>query len=130
MSRCSLFIFTLSAACSDYGIVAVDKYYPEDTGGIATSLDGEGSIPEDEEDCIDSSTAFDIEEVSSLQDAFGLPKVRDGLMLSVPEESLSGGKKWRPTSVEVLVMYPEWYFDFYDDSNSLTIHFYPARTPQ
>ena len=128
MSRSSIAILTLSFACSDYGIVTVDKYYPEDTGGFPLEMDAEGNTPE-EDDCVDSSTAFDIEEVSNLQDAFGLPNVRDGLMLSVPEESLSGGKTWRPTSVEVLVMYPEWYFDFYDDSNNLSVHFYPAQNP-
>lgn len=83
--------------------------------------------PEPEPECTESSTGFDIDEVSTLQDGFGLPNIRDGLSLKVDAHQTADG--WRPVSVEVLVMYPTWYFDFYDDSNSLSVYIYGAATP-
>ena len=32
-------------------------------------------------------------------------------------------------AVKVLVMYPEWYFDFYDDSNTPTVNVHSTETP-
>ena len=31
--------------------------------------------------------------------------------------------------VQVLVMYPDWYFDFYDDSNTIKVSVYDSATP-
>ena len=45
-----------------------------------------------EDDCVENTTGFDIEEVSTLQDAFGLPYVRDGLTLDL---DLNTDEKWR-----------------------------------
>ena len=130
MFRCTILALPLLTACSEYGMATIEKPYLGEDTAYSTEMDGESSTTTtDDDDCTESTTAFDIEEVSGLQDAFGLPHVRDGLMLEVPEEDLSGGKSWRPKSVEVLVMYPEWYFDWYDDSNSLSVHFYPSATP-
>ncbi len=78
-------------------------------------------------ECTETSTGFDIEEVSTLQDAFGLPGIRDGLSLSVHPDQLADG--WRPVAVEVLVMYPAWYFEFYTGTNTLSVHVYGASTP-
>ena len=120
-----LLIVVFLLGCSDYSFSSlppapIDDLEPE-------PLD-EPVAPED--DCIDSSTAFDIEEVSGLQDAFGLPHVRDGLTLEVDPSAVQGDHSWRPVSVKVLVMYPLWYFEFYDDSNELSINFYPQGQPQ
>ena len=116
-----LALFVCALGCSEYTFSAqsAQDVHSEDE-----------EVPEEpEDDCIDSSTAFDIEEVSALQDAFGLPMVRDGLMLELGSGAVEGDETWRPVSVEVLVMYPTWYFDFYDDSNELTVHFHPGATP-
>lgn len=83
----------------------------------------------DEDDCIESETDFDIEQVSELQDAFGLPLVRDGLTLEVSDDFTKNDKTWRPVGVQVLVMYPDWYFDFYDDSNTIKVSVYDSATP-
>ena len=129
---------TWGAACSEYkmGAITPELGVGDDTGiAEASDLPGSDDTDESEEptettdDCIEDSTAFDIEEVSALQDAFGLPEVRDGLTLSVGSDHVAGDKSWRPTEVEVLVSYPAWYFDFYDDSNSLSVSFYNSRTP-
>jgi hypothetical protein len=47
-------------------------------------------VLEDEDD-VESTTAFDIEDVSTLSDAFGLPHVTDGLTLSVTDEQMAAG---------------------------------------
>ena len=124
--RCTALAFLpLSLACSDYTVseLAPDALAGDDTA--APMVDE----PFEEDDCVESSTAFDIEEVSALQDAFGLPRVSDGLTLQLEPGTLDGDVSWRPVTVQVLVMYPEWFFDSYDDSNSLTVHFHPSRNP-
>jgi hypothetical protein len=112
------------------GTLAPDSPGVGDTGLTSDDPAAPGGSDDDvEDDCVESSTAFDIEQVSALQDAFGLPQVRDGLTLHIDEESLGSDRTWRPVSVQVLVMYPEWYFEYYDDSNSLAVNFHPTATP-
>jgi hypothetical protein len=116
--------------CTDYTVQQIDKpSLPGDTGTFEAEAEEEVFQEVEEDDCIESSTAFDIEEVSTLQDAFGLPDVRDGLTLDVPEELLQGDRTWRPVGVEVLVMVPSWYFEYYDDSNTLSIQVYDGPNP-
>jgi hypothetical protein len=130
----SILLLSLSVGCTEYG---VGKIVPPSAGMMDTGVasvdtpdrEDPEEEPEEEDDCVESSTAFDIEEVSGLQDAFGLAQVRDGLMLELDESYLEGERTWRPVSVEVLVMYPTWYFDFYDDSNELSVNFHPTATP-
>lgn len=134
MRHSALFLFSFAIGCSDYAVSAIklDQNGAFDTGTpyVADQTEPESDPePETEDDCVEASTALDMEQVSSLQDAFGLPNVRDGLTLSVAGENIAHGSTWRPVSVKVLVMYPTWYFDFYDDSNSLTVNFYPAANP-
>ncbi len=153
MIRSALSFFVLLSACSEYKMGTLDPEAGEGdtaTPGLLTDTPqdvveedeeeeieepgnpeepDEDPLEEEEDDCVESSTAFDIEQVSALQDAFGLPTVRDGLTLSIDPERLEDGRLWRPASVEVLVMYPEWFFEFYDDSNTLSVHFYDSAHP-
>jgi hypothetical protein len=128
MQSTSPVLFALLIGCSDY---TVSELSPEALEGEDTAVpqqqDDEPAAVED--DCVESSTAFDIEEVSTLQDAFGLPRVRDGLTLMLEPGTLDADETWRPVSVQVLVMYPDWFFDSYDDSSVLTVNFYPSRSP-
>lgn len=121
----SIAIFLSTAACSEHTMIGVVKDDPADSD---TGLLDEEE-PAEEDDCSEDTTGFDIEEVSSLQDAFGLPSVQDGLTLDVNIASTNNAESWRPTSVKALVMYPEWYFYQYDDSNALSVHFVPASSP-
>jgi len=151
MSR--LLLITLPpmlAACGDYSMYAItEKDAEDDTGAIEEAPESEPEpehegeeVVDDEdpgeelppatseeevsgEDCVENTTGFDIEEVSTLQDAFGLPMVRDGLSLEVDVSADS----WRPVSVDVLVMFPEWYFDWYEDDNTLSVMVYQGSEP-
>ena len=130
MSKLSLLLAPLLFACSEYGLVQNDKMQAQLSEEEGADLENSSSSQHlEEDDCIDSESAFDIEEVSTLQDAFGLPLVQDGLSLSVDESYNQPGKTWMPVSVEALVMMPDWYFDFYDDSNALTLHVFDSPTP-
>lgn len=124
-----LLLLSTTAGCGDYTLTAtfVDDVGDTGIGADGVPASGTGDATEEEDPC-GSTTAFDIEEVSTLQDAFGLPSVRDGLSLSVPEQASARG--WRPTEVEVLVSYPVWYFEYMDDSNVLTATIYPSDRPQ
>ena len=126
--RHTIFLLAIASGCSEYDVSAIPTQAVTglDTGSIEPNSD---PPPSEEDDCVESSTAFDIEEVSTLQDAFGLPQVRDGLTLTVDGSNIQQGRTWRPISVQILVMYPTWYFDFYDDSNALTVDFYPSSSP-
>ena len=100
----------------------------EDTGYEAPEAEYEAEAPTvDEDDCYETDYAFDIEEISELQDAFGLPMVQDGLNMRMDMNADALG--WRPTAVEVLVMMPDWYFQYYDNSNALTVHIFDAGAP-
>jgi hypothetical protein len=107
--------------CSEYEL---GSYVPP----VAEPGEEAFEVTEDEE-CVGSAPGFDIEEVSALQDAFGLPMVRDGLTLPVQDDFHSGERTWRPVGVEVLVMFPEWYFNQYNDGNKLRVHVYDSATP-
>jgi hypothetical protein len=129
MRHTTFFLLAIVSGCSEYDVSAIppQALAAMDTGLPETATDQ--PPVEEEEDCVESSTAFDIEEVSTLQDAFGLPQVRDGLTLAVDGSNIDQGRSWRPVSVQILVMFPTWYFDFYDDSNALTVDFYPSSSP-
>lgn len=135
MRKSALIILSLTAGCTDYSVKAmsaeehdgIDTVEPVDDTSPNTDEAPEATLEDD--DCVEESTAFDIEEVSALQDAFGLPNVRDGLTLRIDDEVAADAHAWRPIAVKVLVMYPEWYFDFYDDSNSLTVNVHSTETP-
>lgn len=123
-----ILLMAFGIACTDYSIMTDKVVEYDDTGFEAPEAEGEAEAPVvDEDDCIETDYGFDIEEISSLQDAFGLPMVQDGLTMRMDlDESALG---WRPVAVEVLVMMPDWYFQYYDNSNALTVHIYDAGTP-
>ncbi len=132
----------LCSACSDYGMTHYTIKYADDTGTSeaaddgavldeppvdseeADSPDGSGAVAADD-DCEEEGVALDVDSVSTLQDAFGLPLVRDGLTIAGP----GGSRGWRPTTVEVMVMLPDWYFDWYADENTVSVEIYEGGTP-
>ena len=85
--------------------------------------------PPEEEWCISEDTDFDIEEVSVLEDAFGLPNLRDAVVLEYDAAHLVDGESWRVRSVDVLAMIPDILFQYMDDSEELTIEVYDAASP-
>ena len=124
MSRPAILLASFfSLACSDHRLTYTVKEVPADTGAPVDEEPAPDEVEED--DCEDEGVVLDMDDVSTLQDAFGLPTVRDGLSLEGPDTDAG----WRPTTVEVQVMLPAWYFDWYEDENAITVEVYPSATP-
>ena len=98
---------------------------PEDT----TAPTPFAEPPPEDDWCVSEETDFDIEEVSVLEDAFGLPNLRDAIVLEYDASHLQAGETWRVRSVDVLAMIPDILFQYMDDSEELTIEVYDAASP-
>ena len=98
---------------------------------------------EDEEPCTDTVTAFDIEEVSTLQDAvspflaanetaLGIfsPWYRDALILDYTVPESGEGESWRISAVYVLVMVASGRFDMFADGQPLTVEVFDSNDPR
>jgi len=85
--------------------------------------------PPSSDPCIEEQTAFDIEEVSVLEDAFALPSLRDAIVLDNRVQGLGSEDSWRVSSVDVLVMIANSHFGFYPDDMELTIEVFDADNP-
>lgn len=78
--------------------------------------------------CAHEDAAFDIEEVSVLQDAFGLSMGRDALVLDLDPDVPEGGR-WRVARVDVLAMVPRDTFDTYTDGQQVTVEIWSGSDP-
>jgi hypothetical protein len=120
----------LLAGCSDQNLNYITDASPggeEETLGDPETDEVTDEVVDEEDDCEDEEgVVLDMDAISTLQDAFGLASVRDGLSLQGPEGADEG---WRPTTVEAQVMLPSWYFDWYDDENSITVTIYEGAEP-
>jgi hypothetical protein len=79
--------------------------------------------------CIEEGGAFDIEAVSTLQDAAGYPDSRDAVVLDFDAAALGDEGTWRITGVEVLAMVPERVFDRYAGGDVLRVDIWDAARP-
>ena len=84
---------------------------------------------EDEEWCIVEESAFDIEEFSTLEDAFALAGVHDAIILDFNQPNLQVDETWRIKSVDILAMVPNSMFNMFPDSYELTVEVYPGSSP-
>lgn len=80
--------------------------------------------------CVEEGGAFDIEEVSTLQDAAGYPGARDAVVLGYDDSALGDGESWRITRVDVLAMVPEAVFDRYEGGDVLRVDIWDAERPR
>ena len=79
--------------------------------------------------CVEEGGAFDIEAVSTLQDAAGYPDSRDAVVLDYDTSGLGDEGTWRITGVELLAMVPERVFDRYDGGDVLRVDIWDADRP-
>ena len=79
--------------------------------------------------CVDTRNAFDVEEVSVLQDAAGYAGARDAIIMEFDSGDFAPDEGWRVVSVEVMAMIPSWLFDIYGDDADLAIEVYDAADP-
>ncbi|TNE87418.1 MAG: hypothetical protein EP330_18295 [Deltaproteobacteria bacterium] len=79
--------------------------------------------------CVSEEDGFDIEAVSTLQDAAGYPDNRDAIVLSYDDSALGPEETWRVTHVELLAMVPEWVFDSYEGGDVLRVDIWDGDHP-
>ena len=107
------------------------------------SADPEGDDGVDEDPCSEVVTAFDIDEVSELQDAVSpflanletatgiyRPWYRDALILDYAVPETGEGESWRISAVYVLVMVASERFDSFVDGLPLTVEVFDAPDPR
>jgi hypothetical protein len=80
--------------------------------------------------CLGQGSGFDVEEVSTLQDAAGYPGARDAVVLQFDDSGIGEGESWRVTGVELLVMVPEWVFNDYDGGDKISVNVWDAERPR
>jgi hypothetical protein len=110
--------------------------------GVDEDPPDEGPPEEDDDPCSEVVTAFDIEEISSLQDAvsphlasihpLGMynPWYRDALILDYVLPEAGEGESWRISAVNVLITVASNRFDTQPDGLPLTIEVYDAPDPR
>ena len=79
--------------------------------------------------CVDDGDGFDVEEVSTLQDAAGYPSNRDAVVLDFDDSELGPDGTWRVTRVDLLAMVPEWVFDQYEGGDVIRVDIWDAEQP-
>lgn len=80
--------------------------------------------------CVASSDAFDVEEVSRLQDAAGYPSNRDAVVLDFDNTGMTEEESWRVSRVDLLAMVPDWVFDSYDGGDAIRVEIWDSAQPE
>ncbi len=123
----SLVLSLIFIGCTDYALLAKNQI---NEGEIAQ----EGSINSaNTDECSEEELAFDIEEVSVLQDAVSFEKsgwIKDAVVVSYDASTLQAGETWRVSSVDVLVMIPSDLFDEYQDGEHIMAEVFDSSDPQ
>ena len=81
------------------------------------------------EACKYTEAAFDIEEVSVLEDATGWSGYHDAVILTYDPSGLPPGGTWRPSSIDVLAMIPSSEFASFPQSVTLGVELFDANQP-
>jgi len=80
--------------------------------------------------CVEAGGAFDIEAVSTLQDAAGYADARDAVVLDYDDSAIGPDDTWRITRVDVLAMVPERFFEVYEGGDVLRVDVWDAERPE
>lgn len=139
-------VLAVAVGCSEYKINATT----DDAASGEETPEEEPEAPQPEEapgdtaePCTEVVTAFDIEELSTLQDAFSpamtldprvssfvQPWVRDALALRFDTPALEEDATWQLSAVDVLVTYPNDEFAAYPDGELLTVEIFEGSDPR
>lgn len=87
---------------------------------------------EEEEECSESYITFDIEDVSTLQDAVSYSVAgwsQDAVVLSFDDSALGPNQTWRVSAVEVLVLISQAHFPNFTDGQEIHIQVFDANSP-
>mgnify|MGYP001185761326 CR=1 FL=1 len=165
MYRLLLFVSVVMAAgCSEYEVKSTadasdapdgdpvedtatpigDEEDPEESPGDDTAITEtpDEDPPDTGDPCSEVVTAFDIEEVSTLQDAASpqlvnmmgssmyTPWYRDALVLDYVLPESGPAESWRISAVYVLIMIPTARFDSFPDGELISVEVYDGPDPR
>jgi hypothetical protein len=98
----------------------------------STKFDGleieEGTIVE----CTEELNAFDIEDVSTLQDAMSNVNgncLRDAVIIDFGGQGLASDTRWRVSAVDILIMIPEEKVSSFQDGNLMRVEVFDSDDP-
>lgn len=98
----------------------------------SSSDDSDDPNNEDDDDCVEDFTAFDIEEVSTLQDAVSYAVAgwkSDAVVLSWDDSVLEPEQTWRVSAVDILVLIPTASFGTFQDGQDINIQVFDSNNP-
>ena len=148
-----LFAFVCTmVSCTDYELKNVNENTEEgegtettpETNGEDPSCEEEGEEEEegpnnedpeeeeDEEECSETFINFDIEEVSTLQDAVSYSVAgwsQDAVALNFDDANLGPNQTWRVSAMEILVLISEAHFPHFVDGQEIHIQEYDSSNP-
>ena len=104
----------------------------DNTEETETTEDPNNESQEEEEECSESSIHFDIEDVSTLQDAVSYSVAgwsQDAVVLNFNDSALAANQKWRVSAVEILVLISEAHFPNFVDGQEIHIQVFDANNP-
>jgi hypothetical protein len=88
--------------------------------------------PNTEDSCTEGFVLFDIEEVSTLQDAVSYSVANwthDAVLLNFDDTQLEPEQTWRVSAVEILVLISEAHFEYFTDGQEINIIVFDASNP-
>jgi len=151
MHNANLIWLLLSIGCTDYELknvdgdsvagdneeAALETTEQTDTGTSTeteTEEDPQDETEEEEEDeCIgESQIGFNIEEVSTLQDAVSYSVsgwTNDAIVLRFDDSGLRADQYWRVSAVEVLVLISDNHFPHFTDGQEISVQVFDSPTP-
>ena len=87
---------------------------------------------EDDEECTETYITFDIEEVSTLQDAVSYSVAnwsQDAVTLTFDDSNLASNQTWRVSAVEVLVLIADAYYPHFVDGQEINVQIFDSHNP-
>ena len=146
----TLFFPILLTSCTDYDFKNLeetpvggdDSDTPAESNGETSSEETEeetddpedpnNESPDDDEDCTESYVTFDIDEVSTLQDAVSYSVAtwsQDALVMNFDDSNLASDQTWRVSAVEILVLISDAHFPNFTDGQEIHIQVFDSNNP-
>jgi hypothetical protein len=139
-------IWMMNLGCTDYQFKNIGQGNEEGdfeesaTDSLGDSTESENQEPTSsteeepitEEECTDVFVGFDIEEVSTLQDAVSYSVANwthDAVMLNFDDSQLIQGQTWRVSAVEILVLISDAHYNYFADGQEIHIIVFDAANP-
>ena len=138
------YFWLFSFGCTDYKLnnvntptsgaeeEAVTENTTTETDTATTEITDTSDPAEEEDDCTESYINFDIEEVSTLQDAVSYSVAgwnQDAVVLQFDDSNLQPEQTWRVSAVEILVMIAADHYPNFVDGQQINVQVFDSNEP-